>query len=85
MEYSYKTQGTCSTKIDFSVDENGILTNVKYTGGCNGNLQAVGKLVEGMHIDEVIERLNGIRCGFKPTSCGDQLAKALAAARDGKL
>ena len=85
MDYTYRTQGTCSTKIEFSVDENGIVSNVRYTNGCNGNLQAVGRLVEGLHIDEVIKRLGGIRCGFKSTSCGDQLARALTAVKEGKL
>ncbi len=72
----YKTSGTCSSMIDFEV-EDGIVRSVAFTGGCNGNLQGIGKLVEGMKIDEVIERLEGIRCGFKNTSCPDQLATAL--------
>ncbi len=72
----YKTSGTCSSMIDFEV-EDGIVRSVVFTGGCNGNLQGIGKLVEGMKIDEVIERLEGIRCGFKNTSCPDQLACAL--------
>ncbi|MBE5878193.1 MAG: TIGR03905 family TSCPD domain-containing protein [Lachnospiraceae bacterium] len=72
----YKTSGTCSSMIDFEV-EDGIVRSVVFTGGCNGNLQGIGKLVEGMKIDEVIERLEGIRCGFKNTSCPDQLATAL--------
>lgn len=76
MHYTYKTQGVCSRTIDFDV-ENGILTNVHYVGGCDGNLKGVGKLVEGMQVDEVIKRLEGIKCGFKNTSCPDQLAKAL--------
>lgn len=72
----YKTSGTCSSMIDFEV-EDGVVHSVVFTGGCNGNLQGIGKLVEGMNIDEVIERLEGIRCGFKNTSCPDQLACAL--------
>ena len=84
MDYSYKTHGTCSSVINFSVDDNGIVSNIKYTGGCHGNLQAVAKLADGMTIDEVIERLGGIRCGMKPTSCGDQLAQALIQVRDGQ-
>lgn len=76
MNYTYKTKGTCSTQIDFEIENNKIY-NVKYTGGCNGNLKAIASLVEGQEIDEVIKRLNGITCGFKKTSCGDQLAKAL--------
>ncbi len=76
MKYSYKTKGTCSSQIDFDV-ENNIVHNVSFTGGCHGNLQAVSKLVEGKNIDEVISTLKGIKCGFKQTSCPDQLARAL--------
>ncbi len=79
MTYSYKTSGTCSTRIDFEI-EDGILKNVSYTGGCNGNLQAVSKLVEGLPVEEVIQKLGGISCNGRPTSCGDQLAKACKAA-----
>lgn len=74
--YSYKTKGTCASRIDFDVVE-GKVTGVKFIGGCSGNTQGVAKLVEGMDKDEVISRLEGIRCGMKPTSCPDQLAKAL--------
>ncbi len=76
----YKTQGTCSSQIDFEIDEKDgvkIVKNVRFTGGCNGNLQGISHLVEGMPVKEVINRLRGIRCGFKSTSCPDQLAKAL--------
>ena len=73
----WKTRGTCSSAIDVEIDDNGIVTYVKYTGGCSGNTQGVAKLVTGMHMDEAISRLEGIRCGFKPTSCPDQLAQAL--------
>ena len=76
MTYTYKTQGTCSRKITFDL-EDGIVKNVNFEGGCNGNLKAIASLVEGKEVDEVIDRLNGITCGFKNTSCGDQLAKAL--------
>ncbi|MBE6312406.1 MAG: TIGR03905 family TSCPD domain-containing protein [Bacteroidales bacterium] len=76
MKYRYKTQGTCSQQIDFEL-ENGILKNVQYYGGCNGNLKGIGRLVEGMPAEEVIRRLEGVRCGLKPTSCPDQLAVAL--------
>ena len=76
MQYSYKTKGTCSSKIDFEL-ENGIVQNVKFTGGCNGNLKAIAKLVEGMEAARVVELLRGNTCGFKSTSCGDQLAVAL--------
>lgn len=73
---TYKTSGVCSKKIDFEITD-GRLHNVSFTGGCHGNLQGIGRLVEGMGVDEVISRLEGIRCGFKNTSCPDQLAKAL--------
>ncbi|MBE5931077.1 MAG: TIGR03905 family TSCPD domain-containing protein [Lachnospiraceae bacterium] len=72
----YKTSGTCSSAIDFEV-EDGIVKEVKFIGGCNGNTQGVAALVKGMPVEEVISRLEGIKCGFKPTSCPDQLAKAL--------
>ncbi|MBQ4497491.1 MAG: TIGR03905 family TSCPD domain-containing protein [Spirochaetaceae bacterium] len=73
---TYKTSGTCSTKIDFDVVD-GLVRNVKFTGGCNGNTQGVATLVDGMKVEDVIQKLKGIRCGFRPTSCPDQLAKAL--------
>ena len=79
MSYIYKTKGTCSTQIELELEGN-IIHNVKFTGGCNGNLQAIPKLVEGMTVEEVEERIGGIHCGFKNTSCGDQLAKACRAA-----
>ena len=75
-EYSYNTRGVCSRKIDFEI-EDGIVKNVRFLGGCNGNLQGIGKLVEGMRIEEVIEKLEGVNCNGKGTSCPDQLAKAL--------
>lgn len=80
MKIDYQTQGTCSTRIEAEV-ENGIVKNVCYTGGCNGNLKGICSLVKGMPVDEVIARLEGIRCGSKPTSCPDQLAKALRSAK----
>lgn len=76
MQYEYKTKGTCSQRIIFEI-ENNIVTNVQFIGGCNGNLQGISKLVEGMDAHTVIERIEGIRCGMKPTSCPDQLARAL--------
>lgn len=76
MHKTYKTQGTCSTQIDFDI-EDGKVYNVQYTNGCNGNLKGISKLVEGQDVDTVIEKLKGIKCGFKQTSCPDQLAKAL--------
>lgn len=74
---TYQTRGVCSRAITFDVAEDGTLHNVSFEGGCNGNLQGIGKLVEGMEIDEAIERLSGIQCGWKDTSCPDQLAQAL--------
>ena len=76
MQYEYKTKGTCSQRIIFEIN-NGKVENVQFIGGCNGNLQGISRLVEGMDVESVIERIEGIRCGFKPTSCPDQLAKAL--------
>lgn len=72
----YKAKGTCSTSIDVELKD-GVIDSVKFTGGCNGNLQGISALVKGMKPEEAISRLKGIRCGFKPTSCPDQLAHAL--------
>lgn len=72
----YKTKGTCSSAIDIEVKD-GVIESVVFTGGCNGNLQGIGKLVQGMKKEEAIAKLKGIRCGFKSTSCPDQLAIAL--------
>ncbi len=79
MLYEYKTKGTCSTKINFEL-EDGKVKNVVFTNGCNGNLKAISKLVEGMEAERVIELLDGNTCGMKSTSCADQLSKALIAA-----
>lgn len=76
MEYVYKTQGTCSTNIELDVEE-GVLKEVTYWGGCNGNLQGISRLVTGMKVEDVIEKLEGVRCGRRSTSCPDQLCKAL--------
>lgn len=76
MTYSYRTKGVCSQKITFNL-ENGIVTAVSFYGGCNGNLKGIAKLVEGMKAEDVIERIKGTTCGFKRTSCPDQLATAL--------
>ena len=73
---TYKTSGVCSSAIDFEVEGN-IIKSVKFVGGCSGNTQGVARLIEGMDIDEAISRIEGIKCGFRPTSCPDQLAKAL--------
>ncbi len=77
MVYTYKTRGTCSSSIKIELEDDKTIKNVEFTGGCNGNLKGIGQLVAGMSIDEVIDRLEGITCGFKATSCPDQLAKAL--------
>ena len=77
MHHEYKTQGTCSTKIVFDLENKNIVRNVAFTGGCNGNLKAVSKLVDGMKAEDVIKLLKGNTCGGKPTSCADQLTKAL--------
>ena len=82
MQYEYKTKGTCSQRIFFDV-ENGKVKNVQFVGGCNGNLKGIAALVEGMSVEEVISRVEGIRCGMKSTSCPDQLAKALKEAKAG--
>lgn len=76
MHYEYKTKGTCSQRILFDI-EDGKLCNVQFVGGCHGNLQGISKLVDGMEVQAVINKIEGIRCGFKPTSCPDQLAMAL--------
>jgi len=74
---TYKTQGTCSQFIDLDVDENGIIQQVSFVGGCHGNLQGISSLVRGMHVDEGKQKLDGIRCGYKSTSCPDQLVRAI--------
>ena len=76
MRYSYKTKGTCASKIDLDIDGN-IVTNVKFYGGCDGNLKAIPILVDGMTVEEIEKKCGGIKCGFKNTSCADQLSKAV--------
>ena len=76
MSYVYKTKGTCSTQIELDLDGD-VVHNVKFTGGCNGNLKGISALVKGRKIDDVISTLKGIDCNFKGTSCPDQLARAL--------
>ena len=76
MQYEYKTKGTCSQRILFEI-EDGKVRNVQFIGGCNGNLQGISRLVEGQDARDVIAKIEGIHCGMKPTSCPDQLAKAL--------
>lgn len=79
MKYQYRTQGTCSQLIEFEIEDDK-LKNVQFYGGCHGNLQGIGKLVEGMPVADVLARLDGIRCGYKDTSCPDQLCRAIKAA-----
>lgn len=81
---TFKPQGVCSQRIDFDIVD-GKITGVHFLGGCNGNAQGISRLVEGMEVSEAISRLDGIHCGFKNTSCPDQLAKALKQAIEGNL
>ena len=83
MTYTYRPRGVCSQYMELEV-EDGILRSFRVLGGCDGNLQGIARLVAGMPVDEVIARLDGIRCGGKPTSCPDQLAQALKACRTGE-
>lgn len=76
MRYQYKTRGVCAQLIDFDIND-GVITNVSFAGGCNGNLKAISKLVDGMTVDEIEKKLKGNICGFKDTSCADQLAIAV--------
>ncbi len=76
MRYKYKTKGTCSSQIEFDINDD-IITNVTFTGGCNGNLKAVRSLVDGLTVEQIESKVQGIMCGMKGTSCPDQLAKAV--------
>ena len=76
MTHTYQTSGTCSSRIDLEL-EDGVIKSVAFTGGCNGNLQGICRLVTGMKAQEAVDKLQGIRCGWKDTSCPDQLSKAL--------
>ena len=77
MEFSYKTNGTCSQLINFEIDDEKKLHNVSFVSGCNGNLKSIGKLVEGQDAETIMNTLSGVTCGFKPTSCGDQFSRAI--------
>lgn len=77
MKHTYTTMGVCSRQITFEIDEQGKLHNVSFLGGCNGNLKAIGRLVEGKDAQEIAEVLKGNQCGPRPTSCADQLARAI--------
>lgn len=83
MKHTYKPQGVCSSQVDFELEGN-VVKNISFRGGCNGNLKAIAALAEGMTVDQITERVKGITCGFKNTSCSDQLAHALmdAAAKE---
>jgi uncharacterized protein (TIGR03905 family) len=85
MKYTYYTQGTCSSQIDFELDEQGIIKDVQFMGGCHGNLQGIAVLVRGMKATEAMSKLQGIRCGYKNTSCPDQLANALRQAMEARV
>ena len=77
MEFTYKTSGTCSQYITFEIDEEKKLHNVRFVSGCDGNLKSIGRLVEGQDAAKIAETLKGVKCGFKPTSCGDQFSIAI--------
>ena len=77
MTYRFRPRGVCSQEMQVDVDDQGVIQELRVLGGCSGNLQGIASLVKGMPAREAIERLKGIRCGFKDTSCGDQLARAL--------
>lgn len=81
MDYTYKTKMVCSKEISFHIEGN-VITNVKFLGGCNGNLKAVAKLVEGMTVEDIEAKLKGNTCGMRPTSCADQLCLAIREAYD---
>lgn len=83
--FVYHTKGTCSSRIEFDLDENNIVHNVVFTGGCNGNLKAIPRLIEGISATEVINRVKGVTCGPRSTSCSDQLSRALEQALNGTL
>ena len=77
MKHIYKTKGTCAQAIEIEINESNIIEEVRFIGGCKGNTQGISALVKGMDAKDVIDRLSGIKCGFKPTSCPDQLSVAL--------
>lgn len=81
MHFKYLPEGVCSRQIDLDIDDNDRVSNVAFTGGCNGNLKAISKLVDGMKVDDIVNVLSGNTCGARPTSCADQFSKACLAAR----
>lgn len=82
MRYTYKTKGVCSSEIAFELEEDGTVRDIKFTGGCNGNLKAIARLVDGWKYGDIVARTEGNTCGFRSTSCADQLSKALKAAAE---
>jgi len=86
MHHTYRTHGTCSSRIDFDLAQDGTVHDITFTNGCNGNLKAIGTLVEGWPASDVAGKLRGLSCGGRPTSCGDQLARAIdeALAEEGR-
>lgn len=84
MKYSYKTEMTCSSRIDFDINGD-VVTNISFIGGCNGNLKAISKLVDGMTVEQIEEKLRGNTCGMRPTSCADQLAIAVRTAYEKEI
>ncbi len=85
MSFEYKTKGTCSQKIIFDLSDDNVIENVRFIGGCNGNLNGISVLVKGMKAEDAIKKLSGIKCGYKDTSCPDQFSRALKAALNGEL
>lgn len=81
MEYKYKTKSVCAMDIRFDIDDD-VISNIRFNGGCNGNLKAISKLVDGWTVEQIEEKLSGNTCGMRPTSCADQLAKAVRKAYD---
>ena len=84
MHFEYKTENTCSQLIEMDVN-GGVITNVKFTGGCNGNLKCLPILIDGMKADDIAAKLSGVTCGRRTTSCGDQLARAVLAAKQAEI
>ncbi len=85
MKFTYKTNGVCSQSITIEINDDNVLTDVTFFGGCNGNLKGISSLVKGMKVDDVINKLEAIKCGFKSTSCPAQLAEALKEFKTGKV
>ena len=83
MKYTYKTRGVCAVKIEFDLDGD-VVRNIRFLGGCDGNLKAISKLVDGMTVDQIESKLRGNTCGRKPTSCADQIARAVREAYNAK-